>query len=185
MKPRNKYLFLFLTICFIGVMAYYVVLDLTRDLEQLIRNLENVPPIIVENLEFEREVSGDLWRMWTPRAERRPDVVELHTVDVHRRFANGREWAFTGLHGFYFEAAEAADVTYVSGTMETETRILNLESPLLKWTMEGNVFLFPEGVLVYDDEFTLETDLARLDESGIMEFDEGAVIRWRRLEGGE
>jgi len=182
MKLNKNHLFLFLMFCFIGVMAYFVFLDLNRDLDALRESFEDVPVVVIENLEFEREISGELWRMRTPVAERRHDIVELHTVDVQRRFASGKEWFFTGLHGLYSEATASADVTDLVGTMETETRVLNLESPLLSWTMDENVFLFPKGVIVYDVEFLLETDLASLDESGILALNEGAVIRWRKIE---
>jgi len=65
--------------------------------------------------------------------------------------------------------------------METDTRVLNLESPFLSWLMNENSFLFPRGLIVYDAEFLLETDLASLDGDGIMALNEGVVIRWRKI----
>ena len=180
MKLKKSYLFLLLTFLVIFVMAGYIVRDINLDVELLRESLENVPSVVMENLEFEREISGELWRVRTPVAERRHDIVEFQTIEVQRRFVSGKEWFFTGLHGFYSEATESADVMDLTGTMETDTRMLNVESPFLSWTMDENVFLFPRGLIVYDAEFLLETDVAILDESGIMALNEGAVIRWRK-----
>jgi len=176
MKRRKNYMFLLVALCLIGVMAYFVYLDLN-----LVIIPPDVPSLVMENLEFEREVSGDLWRMRTPRAERhRDDTVEFHIVYVQRRLVSDKEWNFVGEHGFYFEETASADITGVTGTIETADRVLNLESPFLSWTMSENAFLFPKGIIVYDYEFLLETDLASINESGIIELNEGAVITWRR-----
>jgi len=161
-------------------MVSYAFEDYYLNLDQLRESLENVPVVVLENLEFEREISGEMWRVKTPVAERKHDIVEFYSMDVQRRFVSGKEWFFTGSRGIYSETAESADVTDVVGTMETDTRVLNLESPFLEWTMNENLFLFPRGLVVHDPEFLLEADLASLDESGIMALNEGAVIRWRK-----
>jgi len=181
MKLKKNHLILLLALFVICVMTVFLFRDLNLDLDQLRESLENRPVIVMENLEFEREVSGELWRVRTPVAERRHDIVEFRSIDVLRRLANGKEWFFMGLHGLYSETTESADVTGVTGTMETDTRVLNLESPFLSWTMYRNEFVFPRGLIVYDEEFLLEANLASLDESGIMALNEGAVIRWRRI----
>ena len=177
----KRYLLFLLTLGVIGVMAHYIVIDLNLDPESLLnRDTDDDAAMMMENLEFEREVSGDLWRMRTPVAERRHDIVEFHVVYVERHLASGKEWLFRGEHGLYSEAAASADVTDVVGTIETADRMLNLESPFLVWTMNENTFVFPKGVTVYDEEIFLEADLASIDEYGVIALNERAVIRWRR-----
>jgi len=179
MVIRKGHLFLFLTFFGIGVMVRYVFRDINLDLALLRESLENMPTVVMENLEFERDISGELWQVRVPVAERRDGMIELRSVDVRRRLADGKEWFFLGSSGLYSETAESADLTRLLGTLETDTRVLNLESPFLSWSRNENVFLFPRGLSLYDAELILETKLASLDARGIMELNEG-VIRWKK-----
>jgi len=181
MKFRKSHLMLLLTLFAIGIMARYVFSDINLDVDLLRESLENMPVMVLQNLEFEREISDDRWWVRIPLAERRDGIVEVHSVDVLRRLADGSEWFFMGSHGLYSEAAVSADLTRLLGTLETSTRVLNLESPFLSWSGNEDVLLFPMGLTIYDAEFLLETDLASLDVSGVMALNEGAVIRWKKL----
>ena len=180
MKFKKGHLFLLLALFSIGVMARYVFSDINLDLDLLRKNLENMPVVVVENLEFEREISGALWHVRVPMARRLDNIVEVHSMDVLRRLADGKEWFFKGSRGFYSESAGSADVTALLGTLETDTRVLNLESPFLSWSNNEEVFLFPKGLILYDAEFLLETKAASLDTSGVISLYEGAVIRWKK-----
>jgi len=181
MKLRIRHLFLLSTLFVIGVMIKYISSDINLDLDLLRKSLENMPAVVLENLEFEREISGDMWWVRVPLAKRQNYIVEVHSVDVRRRLADGNEWFFMGSRGLYSETAESADLTGLLGTLETGTRVLNLESPLLSWSKSTDVFLFPRGLVIYDAEFLLETKLASLDISGVVALNEGAVIRWRKI----
>ena len=162
-------------------MARYVFKDINLDLDLLRESLENVPLVVIENLEFERTISSDLWRVRVPMAMRRNDIVEVQSVDVLRTLADGKEWYFIGARGFYSEAAESADLAGLLGTLETDARVLNLESPYLSWSRSEDIFLFPKGLTIYDAEFLLEASLASLDAPGVIALNEGAVVRWKKI----
>jgi len=181
MKLRKSHLFILLTLFAIGVMIRYVFKDINLNLDLLRASLENMPVMELHNLEFEREVSGDLWWVRIPIARRQDNTVEVSSVDIRRILPDGKEWFFIGSRGVYSEKSESAELTRLLGTLETDSRVLNLESPLLSWSKESDVFLFPKGLTVYDAEFILETDLASLDMSGVMVLNEGAVIRWKKI----
>jgi len=181
MKLKKSYLFLILVLFAISVMIRYVFKDINLNLDLLRESLENLPVIELENLEFEREISGDLWWVRIPMARRQDNIVEVRSIDVRRRLADGKEWFFMGSRGLYSETAESADLTRLLGTLETDTRVLNLEGPFLSWSKNTDVFLFPKGLVLYDSEFLLETDLASIDTSGVVELSEGAVIRWKKM----
>ena len=164
----------------IGVMVRYVFSDINLDLDLLRGSLENMPVVVVENLEFEREISGDLWQVRIPLAKRRDDIVEVLSVDVLRKLADGKEWYFRGTRGLYSEKAASADLIGLLGTLETDERVFNLESPFLSWSNDTNIFLFPKGLTIYDAEFFLKTDLASVDVSGVVALNDGAVIQWKK-----
>ena len=172
---------MFLALFTLGVMVRYVFRDINLDLDLLRESLENMPTVVVENLAFEREIEGDLWQVRIPLAKRQNNMVEILSMDVLRKLADGKEWFFMGSRGFYSETAESADLAGLLGTLETNARVLNLESPYLSWSRNADVFLFPRGITVYDAEFSLEADLASIDASGVMALNEGAVIRWKSI----
>jgi hypothetical protein len=182
MKIRKGFVVLGMALFCAGLMARYAFRDIRLDVDILRESLERMPQLILENLEFEREVSGDLWRVRVPLVERREGKeakIEVRSVDV-RRLTDGREWYFWSARGFYSEKAESADLLSLLGTLETDTRVLNLESPWLSWSKDENVFLFPKGLTIYDAEFILQSDAASIDVSGVVLLDKGGVIRWRK-----
>ena len=141
---------------------------------------EEMPAQVAENVDFSRVISEDLWRVHTPRAERYDEKVVMYSSDVWRQFTNGREWYFRSAYTVYSEKAESADFTPLLGTLETNTRVLNLESPYLAWTKKEKEFLFPKGVTLYDAEFLLVADVASIDEDGVILLDKGGVITWTK-----
>ena len=66
------------------------------------------------------------------------------------------------------------------GTLETPTRVLNLESPRLEWREAGREFSFPRGLTLYDDEFVLRTSEASMDESGVVVLEKGGTVTWTK-----
>jgi hypothetical protein len=180
MKIKKSFIALGIALFCVGLLVRYAFRDIRLDVDILRESLEKMPQLVLENLEFEREVSGDLWRVRVPLVQRREDKIEVRSVDV-RRLTDGREWYFLGARGFYSEKAASADLLSLLGTLETDERVLNLESPWLSWSRDENVFLFPKGLTIYDAEFILQSDVASIDASGIVLLDKGGIMRWRKL----
>ncbi|MDR2529718.1 MAG: hypothetical protein LBD04_12010 [Synergistaceae bacterium] len=182
MKIRRKTFFiLFLAFMGIGWLLGSAFVDYHLDAELLRLALQKPPTLVLENVEFERVISGDLWRLRSPLGERRGDLVELTPVDVWREMADGGEWYFHGERGFYSQETASVDVGTLTGTMETNERVLNLQSPRLSWSRNADEFFFPEGLVLYDAEFVLEADVASVDKDGAMLLEKGGVIRWTKV----
>ncbi|GHV44153.1 hypothetical protein FACS1894204_00810 [Synergistales bacterium] len=190
MKNKKIFLVLFLAVLSVGWIARYVVRDINLDVDILRMSLEKMPAIIMENLDFEREISGDIWRAHIPRAARRDGVVEVTSVDATRNQAGGQEWYFRSASGLYSEKTGSADFSGLLGTLETGARVLNLESPTLLFLGYGvsrderdendYEFLFPDGLVVYDAEILVTADTAKLNKDGVILLEKGGVIRWKK-----
>ncbi|MDR1873602.1 MAG: hypothetical protein LBQ90_01110 [Synergistaceae bacterium] len=161
-----------------AVMIRYALRDMNLDIDLLREGLENMPTLVMENLEFEREISGDYWQVRIPLARRNRGVIEVSSVDIHRWMPNGKGWYFRSRTGSYVEEGGNAELHFLLGTLEMEERVLNLESDFLFWSQETNEFLFPKGFMVYDAEFILEAGTASVDSDGVILLDRGGVIRW-------
>jgi hypothetical protein len=179
-RIKKGFILLTLAVFCVGLTVRYALRDIRLDVDLLREGLERMPGLMLENLEFEREISGDLWRVQIPWARRNDGRVEVRSLDVHRRIAQGGEWYFRSGQGVYSEEAASLDLGPLLGTLGTGSRVLNLESPLISWSREVNEFLFPKGLTIYDAEFILRANVASLDASGTVLLDKGGVIRWMR-----
>jgi len=180
MRGRRGLLALLLACLGIALLVRYVMRDLSLDVDLLREGLLHMPGIVMENLEFDREVSGDRWRVRLPLAEKRGEQVMVRSVDIRRRMGSGGEWYFFGAQGVYSNDERAASIKGLLGTLETPTRVLNLESPRLDWREAGGEFSFPLGLTLYDDEFVLRTSEASMDESGVVVLEKGGTVTWTK-----
>lgn len=181
MTTRRKGVLGLLIACLgIGVLVRYVMRDLRLNVDLLRESLMRMPGIVMENLEFDREISGDRWIVRLPFAEKRGEQAIVRSIDIRRRMGSGGEWYFFGAHGVYSHDERAAAIRNLLGTLETPDRVLNLESPELEWREARKEFFFPRGFTLYDDEFALRTLEASLDESGVMLLEQGGRVTWTK-----
>ena len=172
---------IFLAALFIGIiiLARYAMRDMNLNVDLLRESLMRMPGLVMENIQFSREVSGDIWRVKIPYLEREGNLISVKSLDVTREISNDNgEWKFIGDEGIYSYDKNIASVSGLHGTLDSKTRILTLESPKLNWTQENNTFVFPEGLVIYDSEFFLRTPLASMDNSGVILLEQGGVIQW-------
>ncbi|MBQ7577043.1 MAG: hypothetical protein IJT21_02115 [Synergistaceae bacterium] len=160
------------------VLVRFAMRDINLNIDLLRESLENLPGIVMENIQFAREISGDTWRIRIPYLERDGDIVSVKSLDVRREIKSGGEWYFFGSKGTYQHDIKSASLLGLLGTLDTGERVWNLESPRLNWQEKNNTFSFPEGFTIYDDEFMLKTPNASMDESGVILLERGGVIQW-------
>ena len=172
---------IFIFALFIGivVLVRFAMRDMNLDVDLLRESLMRMPGIVMENIQFSREVSGDLWHVKIPYLDRDGNVFSVKSLDVTRKISgdNG-EWTFFGHEGLYSFDKAIASINGLQGRLDTKKRIWTLESPRLNWTQENNTFIFPEGLVIYDTEFLLRTPMASMDNSGVILLEQGGVIQW-------
>ncbi|MDR1741294.1 MAG: hypothetical protein LBR38_05535 [Synergistaceae bacterium] len=179
----KKRLIVVLVLLGVAVMVQYVFRDIELGDALLREALEHMPGVVMENLEFEREVSGDLWQVSIFRAERRAGVVTLTSVDVSREpvsSGDDQRWRVFGDYGVYSEAGESGDLFRPRGVLEFDGRPIDFSGPRLSYArVEGEASLsFPDGILLSGDDISISADAARVDRSGVIFFDRGGVLRW-------
>ncbi len=162
------------------VLVRYAMRDMRLDVNLLREGLMRMPGLVMENLQMEREVSGDLWRVHVPYLDREKDLVTIRSLDVRRQLREGGEWYFFGAEGVYSHDEGRAIVRGVLGTLETRERMWNLEGPELHWDNQSREFTFPAGLTLYDSEFSLVTPKASMDEAGVVLLEKGGSIQWTR-----
>ena len=161
------------------VLVRYAMRDMNLDIDLLRESLMNMPALIMENIQMAREISGDIWRVKVPYLDREGDTVRLKSLDIRREISGDKgEWYFFGRDGIYSHDIKAASITGLLGTLENDGRTWNLESSRLNWQNDKTYLYFPEGLVIYDNEFMLKTPMASIDKSGVILLEKGGVIRW-------
>ena len=187
-KISNYKYRIFLFVLFFGIVTLvrYAMSDMNLDVDLLRESLMKMPGIVMENINFSREISGDMWRVKIPYLDRNGNIINVKSLDVKRELNGDKgEWTFFGGEGVYLYDKKTASLKKLSGTLQTKNsknknhdRTWILESPQLDWKEEKNTFTFPEGLVIYDGEFLLRTPLASMDNSGVILLEKGGVIRW-------
>ena len=168
---------------FIGliVIVSYARRDIKLNVDLLRESLLNMPALVMENIHFAREISGDMWRVDVSYLDREGSAIHMRSLDIRRESSGDKgEWYFFGKSGVYSYDIQAANISGLVGTLETETRTLNLESSRLHWKEGENYLLFTEGLSIYDDEFVLRTSQASIDKSGVVLLEKGGVLQWAK-----
>ena len=180
-KISNYKYKIFLFVLFFGIvtLVQYAMSDMNLDVDLLRESLMKMPGIVMENINFSREVSGDMWRVKIPYLDRDGNIINAKSLDIKRELSGDKgEWTFFGSEAVYVYDKKIASLKKLSGTLESDNRSWILESPKLDWKEENNTFTFPEGLVIYDGEFLLRTPLASMDNSGVILLEKGGVIRW-------
>ncbi|MBR0075012.1 MAG: hypothetical protein IJP96_04615 [Synergistaceae bacterium] len=180
-KISNYKYKIFLFVLFFGIvtLVQYAMSDMNLDVDLLRESLVKMPGIVMENINFSREVSGDMWRVKIPYLDRDGNIINAKSLDIKRELSGDKgEWTFFGSEAVYVYDKKIASLKKLSGTLESDNRSWILESPKLDWKEENNTFTFPEGLVIYDGEFLLRTPLASMDNSGVILLEKGGVIRW-------
>ena len=175
-RPKFLMCFLFLGLV---VLVRYAMRDMELDVDLLRESIMNVPAIVMENIQLSREVSGDMWRVKIPYLDRDGDVVNVKSLDIRRQISGDKgEWYFFGREGVYSHDVKTASINGLLGTLADENRTWNLEGRKLNWQEKNNTFTFPEGLVLYDEELSLNAPYASMDNSGVILLQHGGVIQW-------
>lgn len=166
---------------FFGLVAVvrYAIRDMQLDVDLLRESLLNMPGLVMENIQMAREISGDMWRVRLPYLDREGNTVRLRSLDIRRQLSGDKgEWYFFGREGIYSHDIKAASISGLLGTLENDGRTWNLESSRLDWQESKDLLIFPEGLVIYDDEFMLRTPEAGIGKNGVILLEKGGVIQW-------
>lgn len=158
--------------------------DIKLDVNLLQEGLTRMPAVIIENISLEREVNGDIWSVKIPYLDREGERMNMRSLDIRRRIKSGGEWYFFGNDGFYSNDIHVAQINTLRGTLEakdsTGDRVWNLESSKLNWIESEDAIDFPDGLLIYDNEFMLNTPEANINKSGVVLLKRGGTIQWTK-----
>ena len=155
--------------------------DMNLDIDLLRETLLNMPGMVMENIKFSRKISGDIWQVNLPYIEEKNRLLVFMSADISRMMSGNKgKWSFFGKSGTYSDDAKIASISGLTGVLQDNGRTWVLESPKLTWQDKNTTFIFPEGLKIHDDEFSLSAPAASTDNSRVILLQHGGVIRWRK-----
>ena len=182
-KKRISTKKIFIAFILLGMMriVQLAINDMNLDIDLLRETLLNMPGMVMENIKFSLEVSGDLWQVMLPYVEEKDKLLVFMSADISRTLSGDKgKWSFFGKSGTYSDDAKIANVSGLTGVLQDNGRKWVLESPKLTWQDKNTTFIFPEGLKIHDDEFSLSAPSASTDNSRVILLQHGGVIRWRK-----
>jgi len=174
----RRRLIIFFSLAFFMVVAIYFWRDLGLGLDEI-----DIPDIIVENIEIDRVIDGDTWRLKARRAEHRQGVIYGSSVDVTVNSENGDVKRLTSESGIF--TREDGDVTLniVSGDIVlSEDGNISLSAGRAHYEAVSETWFFSEGVTLFDGTFEASgpEGLFRVKD-GVSEITGGATVIWKEL----
>jgi hypothetical protein len=175
-KTINKILFWGISILFAIMIINYLVQDAKLNIETAKLGLNNTPEIRIENMRFERDISGSLWRINIPSLERQKEVTRILSIDVFREFPNGDVWKITGYDGEYIESSETAILNDISGRLVIDGKAFEVYAPQASWEKSGDFVALSKGAAINGEFCSMSADKAIIEDGNLLNIEGGEII---------
>jgi len=156
-------------------------LGLARDLRMGDRETDEkdtAPPVVVEGLDVDREMSGDLWSVKAVHVEQRGDVSDADSLDIVINTSGGTVWLISADRGHVVETDEDITLYEATGFVSSDVRPFFWKAPRAHWIPASETWLFDEGLEAWDDTVYLRGNKGIMPMSGDLSVEEGASVQW-------
>jgi len=175
-KKINKILIWGVTISFVIMIIIYLMHDVKLNIETAKLGLNNAPEIRIENIKFERDMFGSLWKISIPSLERQKEVVKIVSIDIFREFPNGDAWEITGYNGEYIESSETATLNDISGHLVVDGRAYEIYAPEASWEKSGDYVVLSKGAAVNGEFGSMSADRANIEAGNLLTIEGGEIV---------
>jgi hypothetical protein len=154
----------------------YLMHDVKLNVETAKLTLNNTPEIRIENIRFERNMFGSLWKINIPSLERQKEVAKIPSIDIYRKFSNGDIWEITGYNGEYFESSETAELNDISGIIVIDGQAFEVYVPCASWERSEDSVVLSKGVAVNGKFGAMSADKAKIEAGNLISIEGGKII---------
>ena len=166
-----------ISILFAVTMVYFLIHDVGLNVEIMRLAITDIPELRLENIRFERDISGTHWRINIPSLERQSGIVRILSIYISREFSNGDIWEIRGNDGEYIENAETATFNEISGNVVVDGQVFEIHTPHALWERSGDLVTLSKGIVIRGGFGSISADKAKI-EAGNLIIMEGGEIIW-------
>lgn len=169
----------FLLVLALGLAAAAFVLRNDLLLPGRVREAEKTQ-VLVENLELEREVSGDVFKVRAQQARKMEDErIEAESIDVDATLADGSRWEMKALSGNLQPRGEIR-LLDVSGRALRKDKNLEVTAKEAQWDPGARRWVFEGGVLLKHGSMAGGGQRGTADPNGRVSLMGEAWATWER-----
>jgi hypothetical protein len=158
-------------------MGYYMRIDL-----DLPKNtpVQNMPDILVENLNFSRVISGRKWQVNARGAEREADTIRADNMEIKVSSPEDeRNSVLRASSGEFSEASSKVWLREVSGFLLHKGRSIDITAPAVAYDSSSDMWFFSEGIQLSDDSTLITGGTAKINQEGVYIIGRGATACWK------
>ena len=142
-----------------------------------------LPDIIVERLDFTRDINGREWRVKIAEGESESGVIKARSIDIDvREAAAKRSSRVLAERGKFAPENSKVWLWNIDGVVSLEDRSVDFIAARADYDTSSDIWFFSEGISVSDDKVHVEGGTAKIDSSGILNLGKGARIHWKKTE---
>ena len=177
-KKINRIFGWIILVSFVIILITYLMHDIRLSAEIIKLGFTNVPEIRIENIRFERDILGSIWRINIPSLERQDGVIKIFSIDVLRELSNGDIWEISGENGEYIENSEIAEFNGISGRIVLDGQVFELNAPCITWEKNDDLIVLSKGISVNGEFASLSANKAKVEAGNFITIEEGGEIIW-------
>ncbi|MDO4988138.1 MAG: hypothetical protein Q4E17_03820 [Synergistes sp.] len=163
-------------LAFLTAGAFY----LWHDLRLAYNFTKELPDIVVENIEIEREIKGRKCKLSAPYVEHRKGTVYAKSVDIRISEAEGKTTEAKAASGKFVRDTNNASLGKVEGFYKDREKVCAFSSGAAEYNAESGVWKFSEGVMLDNGSVVVEGEKGSYNnEDGICHITGGGVVTWR------
>jgi len=176
-KIRKSFLWGMLLL-FTAIIISYLIHDIGLNTEIIKLAITDVPDLRLENIKFERDISGAIWKINVPSLERQKGVVKILSIDVTRELPNGHIWEIKSDNGEYMEDSEIAAFNEISGDIAVDGQVFKLYAPYALWEKNRDLVTFSKGFAIRGEFSSIFADEAKIEAGNLIIIEKGGEIIW-------
>ncbi|SMG36122.1 hypothetical protein [Dethiosulfovibrio salsuginis] len=145
---------------------------------------DDPPPMVVEmdHVTLRRGLSGDLWLFEVDSVRRTLGVSDLEGIEGRRKGPDGSVWTLRSPTGEYLEEGDRLHLQDGNGTFEEREESFLWRASRISWGgASSDVWMFPDGLEVSGDRYSLSGRRGEAHPSGRVFLEEG-VMEWWNVE---
>lgn len=177
---KVRSLLLIAVLLFLGIFLWGLYRDLALDSE----DPGTVPPdekkslVSVEEIEIRKDLSGDLWTLFSEKADQAQDMIRARNVEIQLDTIEGPLWRAESPLAEYSENKGVIKIYQVSGRTVADNYAFSWVASEALFLENTREWEFPSGLRVSGQKMILEGNAGRADPRGVIYLENGAIARW-------
>lgn len=140
----------------------------------------DIPDIVVENIEINREINGDEWLLVSPRAEHRQGMIYGQSLDVTITDPAGNISKLFAVSGEFSRESENVTLIDISADIKRDNKDIHMRSGRAYYNSKKETWYFSNDVMLNDGSVKVSGPEGFYDvKEGLSQITGGGTVTWQ------